>query len=548
MTAQRKGKKNMKRVLISDTLSPEGIEILKNTPGLEVDVMTNLTPDELKGIIKDYDGLAIRSATKVTKEIIEKADNLKVVGRAGIGVDNVDVNAASKRGIVVMNTPGGNTITTGEHSIAMMFALARQIPQATASMKSGKWEKNKFMGNEVYNKTLGIIGIGRVGTIVADRAQGLKMNVIAFDPFLAPETAEKMGITLVTLDELLKRSHFISVHTPLTKDTKNIINAASIAKMRNGVFIVNCARGGIINEKDLLEALKSGKVAGAALDVFDEEPTKNTELVNHPNVICTPHLGAATDEAQRNVAIAIAEQIADFLTKGEIRNAINFPSVSAELLTHIQPYLALAEKLGTFEAQIVKGGIEEVAVEYAGDIVNYNVAPLTIALHQGAAHADPERQHQFHQRPLHRQGAQHQGRRVQDERGEGLHEHDLRDDQDDGGEELRRRGHLRQAGRPHRADREVLHGGDPRGAHDRALQQRQTRRHRQHRPHARQQRHQHRPFPAEPRARGRQGPRRALDGHRGPRRYPEKTQGPPQRHIPHPAGDVSQHGDSLCQA
>ena len=383
MTAKTKGKKNMKRVLISDTLSPEGIEILKNTPGLEVDVMTNLTPDELKGIIKDYDGLAIRSATKVTKEIIEKADNLKVVGRAGIGVDNVDVNAASKRGIVVMNTPGGNTITTAEHSIAMMFALARQIPQATASMKTGKWEKNKFMGAEVYNKTLGIIGIGRVGTIVADRAQGLKMSVIAYDPFLAPETAEKMGITLVTLDELLKRAHFISVHTPLTKDTKNVINAASIAKMRNGVFIVNCARGGIINEKDLLEALKSGKVAGAALDVFDEEPTKNTELVNHPNVICTPHLGAATDEAQRNVAIAISEQIADFLTKGEIRNAINFPSVSAELLTHIQPYLALAEKLGTFEAQIVKGGIEEVAVEYAGDIINYNVAPLTIALLKG---------------------------------------------------------------------------------------------------------------------------------------------------------------------
>jgi len=225
MPAQRKGKKDMKRVLVSDTLSPEGIEILKNTPGLEVDVQTSLTPDELKGIIRDYDGLAIRSSTKVTKEIIEKADNLKVVGRAGIGVDNVDVNAASKRGIVVMNTPGGNTITTGEHSIAMMFALARQIPQATASMKGGKWEKSRFMGNEVYNKTLGIIGIGRVGTIVADRAQGLKMNVIAFDPFLAPETAEKMGITLVSLDELLKRSHFISVHTPLTKDTKNLLNA-----------------------------------------------------------------------------------------------------------------------------------------------------------------------------------------------------------------------------------------------------------------------------------------------------------------------------------
>jgi len=378
MTAQRKGKQtmNVKRVLISDTLSPEGIEILKNTPGIEVDVQTSLTPDELKGIIKDYDGLAIRSATKVTKEIIERADRLKVVGRAGIGVDNVDVNAASKRGIVVMNTPGGNTITTGEHTIAMLFALARQIPQATASMKSGKWDKKTFMGAELYNKTLGIIGIGRVGTIVADR-------VIAYDPFLAPETAEKMGVTLVSLDELLKRSHFISVHTPLTKDTKNLLNAAAIAKMRDGVFIVNCARGGIVNEKDLLDALNAGKVAGAALDVFEEEPTKNKELVNHPNVICTPHLGAATDEAQRNVAIAIAEQIADFLTKGEIRNAINFPSVSAELLTHIQPYLTLAEKLGTFEAQIVKGGIEEVAVEYAGDIVNYNVAPLTIALLKG---------------------------------------------------------------------------------------------------------------------------------------------------------------------
>ncbi|HUH67399.1 MAG TPA: phosphoglycerate dehydrogenase [Syntrophales bacterium] len=373
----------MKKVLISDTLAVEGIEILKNAPGIEVDVMTNLTPDELKGVIKDYDGLAIRSATKVTKDIIDHAEKLAVIGRAGIGLDNVDLPAASKRGIVCMNTPGGNTITTGEHTIAMMFALARKIPQATASMKQGKWEKNKFMGTELYNKTLGIIGIGRVGTIVADRAMGLKMNVIAYDPFISPEAAEKLGITLVTLDELLQKSHFISVHTPMTKETRGIINAKAFAKMRKGVFMLNCARGGIISEKDLYDALVSGQVAGAALDVFEEEPTKNKELLALPNVICTPHLGASTDEAQVNVAIAIAEQIVNFLTKGEIKNAVNFPSVSAELLTVIQPYLTLAEKMGTFEAQLVKGGINEVTIEYSGDILNYNVAPITISLLKG---------------------------------------------------------------------------------------------------------------------------------------------------------------------
>ncbi len=373
----------MKKVLVSDTLDKEGIEIFKRAPGIEVDVMTNLTPDELKGVIKDYDGLAIRSATKVTKEVIEHAVRLKVIGRAGIGLDNVDHHTASKKGIVVMNTPGGNTITTAEHTIAMMFSLARQVPQATSSMKSGKWEKNKFMGSEVYNKTLGIIGIGRVGSIVAERALGLKMNVIAFDPFISNEAAEKLGITLVSLDDLLKRSHFISVHTPMTKETKGMINAATFAKMRDGVFVINCARGGIINEKDLSDALKSGKVAGAALDVFEEEPTKNTELLALPNVICTPHLGASTEEAQKNVAIAIAEQIVDYLTSGEIRNAVNFPSVTAELLTQIRPYLTLAEKLGKFEAQIVSGGIEEVRVEYSGEILNYNVAPITISLIKG---------------------------------------------------------------------------------------------------------------------------------------------------------------------
>jgi D-3-phosphoglycerate dehydrogenase len=373
----------MKRVLVSDTLSTEGIEVLKQTPNIEVDVMTNLTPDELRGVIKEYDGLVIRSATKVTQAIIDSAENLKVIGRAGVGLDNVDILAASKRGIVVMNTPGGNTITTGEHAISMMLSLARKIPQATASMKNGKWEKNKFMGNEIFNKTLGIIGIGRVGSIVADRAQGLKMNVIAYDPFMSPEAAAKIGISLVSFDDLLKHSDFISVHTPMTKETRGFINANAFAKMKKGVFIINCARGGIISERDLYDALVSGKVAGAALDVFEEEPTKNQELVALENVICTPHLGASTDEAQINVAIAIAEQIVDYLTKGEIRNAVNFPSVSAELLQVIQPYLDLAEKLGKFQAQVVTGGIKELIVEYSGKILDYNVAPLTISLLKG---------------------------------------------------------------------------------------------------------------------------------------------------------------------
>jgi len=373
----------MKKVLISDKLSPEGIQILQNTPGIEVDVITNLTPDELKGVIKNYDGLAIRSATKVTKEIIDHADRLCVVGRAGIGVDNVDVPAASKRGIVVMNTPGGNTVTTAEHAISLMVSLSRQIPLATASMKAGKWEKSKFMGTELYNKTLGIIGIGRIGAIVADRAQGLRMHVIAYDPFISQESADNLGVTLVTLDELLEKADFISVHTPMTKETRGLVNAAAFAKMKKGVFVINCARGGIINEKDLYDALVSGKVAGAALDVFEEEPTKNTQLIALENVICTPHLGAATDEAQINVAIAIAEQIAAYLTKGEIKNAVNVPSVSAELLSVMQPYIVLAEKLGKFQAQLVSEAIKEVRIEYSGEILNHNVAPLTISLLKG---------------------------------------------------------------------------------------------------------------------------------------------------------------------
>lgn len=373
----------MKKVLVSDSLSSVGIDIFKNTPGIEVDVKTNLNPEELKAVIKDYDALAVRSSTRVTAEVIECAEKLSVVGRAGIGFDNIDVDAASKRGIVVMNTPGGNTVTTGEHAIAMMIALARKIPQAAASMKAGKWEKNKFMGTEFFNKTLGIIGIGRVGSIVADRAQGLKMNVVAYDPFIAPDAAAKMGITLVSLDELFKSSDFISIHTPMTKETKGMVNEAAFAKMKKGAFIVNCARGGVINEKDLYQAIMEGKIGGAALDVFEEEPTKNMELLALDQVIATPHLGASTDEAQTNVAIAIAEQIADFLTKGEIRNAVNFPSLSAEQRNVLQPYLTLAEKLGRFEAQLVSGGIEELTIEYSGEIIEQNVSPVTIALLKG---------------------------------------------------------------------------------------------------------------------------------------------------------------------
>jgi D-3-phosphoglycerate dehydrogenase len=373
----------MKRVLVSDTLAKEGIEIFKRAEGIEVDVKTKLSPEELREEIKHYDGLAIRSATEVTSEVIAAAENLQVIGRAGIGLDNVDVKAASKRGIVVMNTPGGNTNTTAEHAITMMLSLARKVPQATMSMKEGKWEKKKFMGYEVLNKTLGIIGTGRVGSIVAQRAMGLKMTVIAYDPFISPEAAEKLGIILVSFEELLKKSDFISVHTPLTDETRGIIDQGAIARMKKGVFIINCARGGIVNEKALYDALKVGQVAGAALDVFEEEPTGNRDLIALDNVICTPHLGASTDEAQRNVAISVAEQIVDYLTTGEIKNAVNFPSVSAEVLAQIRPYLALAEKLGTFEAQIVSGGIREVNVEFSGEILDYDVSPLTIAVLKG---------------------------------------------------------------------------------------------------------------------------------------------------------------------
>jgi len=373
----------MKRVLVSDSMAAEVVEILNNAPGIKVEVKTNLKPEELKAIIKDYDALIVRSSTKVTAEIIEAATKLSAIGRAGAGVDNIDIPAASKRGIVVMNTPGGNTVTTGEHAIAMMLALARRIPQATASMKAGKWEKSKFMGNEYCNKTLGIVGLGRVGAVVADRAKGLKMNVIAHDPFISPDVAAQMGVTLVSLDEIYEQSDFITVHSPLSKETKNLIDAQAFAKMKPGIFLIHCARGGIVSEKALYDALVSGKVAGAAIDVFEEEPTKNLDLIKLDNVICTPHLGASTDEAQTNVAIAIARQIAAYFATGEIKGAVNFPSVSAELMTVIRPYLDLAEKLGAFQAQLVTGALQQIEIEYSGEIIKQNVAPVTISLLKG---------------------------------------------------------------------------------------------------------------------------------------------------------------------
>ncbi len=371
------------KVLVSDKLAESGVRKLKAVPGLEVDVKTGLGPDELIRVIKDYDALVIRSATKATKELIEAADNLKVIARAGIGLDNVNIEAASKRGIVVMNTPEGNVVTTAEHAIAMMLALSRSVPQATNSIKSGKWEKNRFMGREVFNKNLGIIGIGRIGRIVADRAKGLKMNVLGYDPFISAEVVEKLGIEAVSFEELLTRSDYITVHTPLTQETKNILNAKAFAKMKHGVFVLNIARGGIVNEQDLCEAIKSGIVAGAALDVFIQEPPKDNPLLALENVIATPHLGASTDEAQENVAVAVADQVIDYLLRGTIRNAVNAPNIDGAVLARLRPFLHLAENLGSVLTQITKGAIQKVSIEYIGEVASMETQPLTYSILKG---------------------------------------------------------------------------------------------------------------------------------------------------------------------
>ncbi len=373
----RSQKMSKPKVLISDKMNKLAEDIFK-AKGVEVDVKTGLKPEELKAIIGQYDGLAIRSSTTVTPEIIDAAANLKVVGRAGIGVDNVDIKAATGKGVIVMNTPFGNSITTAEHAIAMMFALARDIPQASESTHLGKWEKNKFMGVELYNKTLGLIGCGNIGSIVADRALGLKMNVLAYDPFLTDERAVELGVKKVELDELFTNADFITLHVPKNDKTKGIINKDSIAKMKKGVRIINCARGGLIIEADLKDALDSGQVAGAALDVFDTEPaTKDTTpLLGHAKLICTPHLGASTDEAQVNVAIQVAEQMADFLISGAITNALNMPSISAEDAPRLKYYMKLAEQLGSFAGQITENAIKKIDISFEGTVTELNVKPL----------------------------------------------------------------------------------------------------------------------------------------------------------------------------
>lgn len=369
----------MPKVLISDKLDPLAVEIFEKN-GITVDFKPGLSPEEQLDIIDQYDGLAIRSATTVTAEMIRAAKNLKVIGRAGIGVDNVDIPAATDAGIVVMNTPFGNSITTAEHAIAMMFALAREIPQANESTHAGKWEKKRFMGVELYNKTLGVIGCGNIGSIAASRALGLKMKVVAYDPFLTPERADEIGVEKVELDALFERSDFITIHVPKNEHTANIINKDSIAKMKDGVRIINCARGGLIVEADLKDALDSGKVAGAALDVFEVEPAKENILFGHPKLICTPHLGASTSEAQVNVAQQVAEQMSDYLNTGAVTNALNMPSISAEDAPRLKPYLKLAEQLGSFAGQITEHAIKKIEVSYAGTVTEVNTDPITSVL------------------------------------------------------------------------------------------------------------------------------------------------------------------------
>ncbi|HWG06841.1 MAG TPA: phosphoglycerate dehydrogenase [Beijerinckiaceae bacterium] len=370
----------MPKVLISDALSPAAVQIFKDR-GVEVDFQPNLgkDKDKLADIIGNFDGLAIRSATKVTAKILERAKNLKVIGRAGIGVDNVDIPAATARGVIVMNTPFGNSITTAEHAVSLMLALARQIPEADTSTRAGKWEKNKFMGVEIFGKTLGVIGCGNIGSIVADRAIGLKMKVIAYDPFLSPERAMDLGVEKVELAELFKRADFITLHTPLTDKTRNVIDAAALKTMKKGVRIINCARGGLVDEAALADALKSGQVAGAAFDVFVEEPATQNPLFSLTNVVCTPHLGAATSEAQENVALQVAEQMADYLLRGAITNAINFPSITAEEAPKLKPFVALAEKLGSFAGQLTETGIDKVRITYEGAVAQMNTKALTSA-------------------------------------------------------------------------------------------------------------------------------------------------------------------------
>ena len=372
------------RVLVTDGLSPRGIEVLRQAEKFEVDVRERLTPDALHACIDNYDGLIVRSATKVSAPVLQATRRLKVVGRAGVGVDNVDVEAATGRGILVMNAPSGNTLTTAEHTFSLLLALSKNVPQATASLKSGRWEKKAFLSVEVAGKTLGVIGLGRIGSEVARRGKGFAMRVIAYDPFISEEAAAALGVELVELADLLRRADFITIHTPLTPETRHLIDGSAIAQMKTGVRIVNCARGGIIHEGALYDALKAGKVAGAALDVFEQEPITNSPLFDLDNFICTPHLGASSEEAQENVAVEIAQQVVDYLQKGIIRNAVNAPSMDPVLYKVLQPYLILSEKLGRLASQLAEGRMHEVRIDYRGEIAGYDPAPLTAAVVKGA--------------------------------------------------------------------------------------------------------------------------------------------------------------------
>jgi D-3-phosphoglycerate dehydrogenase len=371
------------KVLVSDKLGENGIQMFEACDGITVDVKTGLSPDELKSIIKDYDALVIRSATKVTKDILDAADRLKVVGRAGIGLDNVDIQAATKKGVVVMNTPLGNVVTTAEHAISMMLALTRNIPQGTMSLKEGRWEKKSLQGREVYNKVLGLIGMGKIGSIVADRARGLKMKVIVYDPHVTPDQIQKHGYESVSLQELYKRADYITIHVPKLKETIGLLNKSAFDQMKKGVMVINCARGGIVNEADLYDALKSGQVGGAALDVFETEPPGATPLISLDNVICTPHLGASTKEAQSNVASDVADQIIDYLKNDTIRNAVNAPNVSGDLMKILGPYLRLTDRMGSLQAQLTDQPITEVNIEYLGSFKGMDISPVTTAALKG---------------------------------------------------------------------------------------------------------------------------------------------------------------------
>ena len=371
------------KVLVSDNLGEAGIRMFEEEDGLRVDVKTGLSPEELEGIIGEYHALVIRSATKVTESLLNKAKQLKVIGRAGIGLDNVDIPAATKRGIIVMNTPGGNVVTTAEHTIALMLSLTRNIPSGTTTMKDGLWEKKKLQGREIYNKILGVIGFGKIGSIVADRARGLRMRVVVYDPIVTPEQIEKAGFESVSLDELYGRADYITVHVPKLKSTIGLLDKAAFAKMKDGAMVINCARGGIVNEADLYEAITSGKLAGAALDVFEQEPPEASPLFELDRVVCTPHLGASTREAQTNVAVAVADQIIDCLKNGTVVNAVNMPSVTGDLLKKMGPLLSLGEKMGCLQAQLICGPIEEVVIEYLGDFQDLDMTPVSTSFMKG---------------------------------------------------------------------------------------------------------------------------------------------------------------------